>query len=85
MLPLPFYGSLSPLLFQITTTVAGLTGADVVKCSRDVLIKPDKALVDVKNQSFDIIVLPGGLGGSDNLSKVGNPWVNVTSWCHTLG
>lgn len=52
----------------MTVTVGGLTGADVVKCSRDVLIKPDVALASINQDSFDVIVLPGGLGGAKAFS-----------------
>lgn len=32
---------------QINVTVAGLSGTEPVKCSRDVVIVPDKSLQDV--------------------------------------
>ncbi|XP_055372539.1 protein dj-1beta-like [Condylostylus longicornis] len=48
----------------IQVTVAGLENSEVVKCSREVIIKPDASLEDVKNNDFDVIVLPGGLGGA---------------------
>lgn len=48
-------------------TIAGLSGVEPVKCSRDVVIVPDKALSEV-NQEFDVIVLPGGLDGSNQLA-----------------
>ena len=49
-------------------TIAGLSGPQSVKCSRDVVIVPDKSLNDV-NQQFDVIVLPGGLAGSNQLAS----------------
>ena len=49
-------------------TIAGLSGSQPVKCSRDVVIVPDKALDEV-NQEFDVIVLPGGLVGSNQLAE----------------
>ncbi|GAU94898.1 hypothetical protein RvY_06597 [Ramazzottius varieornatus] len=54
----------------IKVTVAGLTGSDLVKCSRDVLIKPDTSLEaawNSSNVSYDIVVLPGGNIGAENL------------------
>jgi len=51
----------------ISVTVAGIAGKEAVKCSRDVVIVPDVSLSDV-NQEFDVIVLPGGLGGSNALA-----------------
>lgn len=48
---------------QIKVTVAGLTGEDVVKCSREVLIKPDTSLEKAWGSDgtshFDAVVLPG--------------------------
>ena len=52
---------------QIEVTIAGLSGPQAVKCSRDVVIVPDKALDEVK-QTFDVIILPGGLAGSNQLA-----------------
>ncbi|CRK97028.1 CLUMA_CG010349, isoform A [Clunio marinus] len=48
----------------VTVTVGGLDGTDPVKCSRDVVIVPDVALSSIDKDSFDVIVLPGGLGGA---------------------
>lgn len=46
-------------------TIAGLPDSSVVKCSRGVQIKPDVGLAEVKSKDpYDIIVLPGGLGGA---------------------
>ncbi|EDV98159.1 GH22956 [Drosophila grimshawi] len=50
----------------ITVTVAGLTGSEPVKGSRDIYIVPDKSLKQaVDAQPYDVVVLPGGLGGSN--------------------
>ncbi|XP_074654836.1 Parkinson disease protein 7 homolog [Tubulanus polymorphus] len=54
---------------SVSVTVAGLDGSDVVKCSRDVLIKPDEALDDVITQKFDAIVIPGGLKGAKSIAE----------------
>ena len=53
---------------KIDVTVAGLS-LENVNCSRGVVIKPDKSVLDVKDQIFDIVVLPGGLGGSKKLAE----------------
>ncbi|XP_050557930.1 protein dj-1beta-like [Spodoptera frugiperda] len=61
----------------VTVTIAGLDGADPVLCSRQITIVPDKALdaALAENPIYDAVILPGGLEGSDRLSKsvvVGN-------------
>ncbi|CAJ0962237.1 unnamed protein product, partial [Mesorhabditis belari] len=52
----------------IKVTVAGLQSADVVKCARETRILPDHSLSDVKEKTFDAIVLPGGQPGSNSLA-----------------
>ncbi|XP_020811498.1 protein dj-1beta [Drosophila serrata] len=49
----------------IKVTMAGLNGSEPVKCSRDVQILPDIELAKVATDKFDVVVLPGGLGGSN--------------------
>lgn len=39
----------------------------MIECSRKVNIKPDLSITDVKG-SYDLLVLPGGLGGSKALA-----------------
>lgn len=54
----------------ITVTVAGLAGKDPVQCSRDVMICPDTSLEDARKQGpYDVVVLPGGNLGAQNLSE----------------
>ncbi|MDY6861936.1 MAG: DJ-1 family glyoxalase III [Thermodesulfobacteriota bacterium] len=53
---------------DIEVTVACLEG-DIVCGSHRINIKPDISLDDCRNQEFDMIVLPGGMPGSDNLEK----------------
>lgn len=48
--------------------VAGLRSGPV-RGSRDTVIVPDSVLEEVLEQQFDMIVLPGGLPGSDNLNS----------------
>lgn len=44
--------------------------SSVVKCSRGVQIKPDISVEDAKSKGpYDVIVLPGGLGGSKALAE----------------
>ncbi|KAJ8917252.1 hypothetical protein NQ315_002269 [Exocentrus adspersus] len=53
----------------LEVTVAGLCEAsEPIKCSRGVLIKPDINVSEAKGP-YDILLLPGGLGGSQSLSK----------------
>jgi 4-methyl-5(b-hydroxyethyl)-thiazole monophosphate biosynthesis len=51
---------------EIDVTTAGLDDQPVV-ASRGTRIIPDTSLDAVLNESFDMIVLPGGLPGADNL------------------
>nr|CAD7570484.1 unnamed protein product [Timema californicum] len=53
----------------VGVTIAGLSGKDPVKCSRDVIIVPDSSLEDaLKKGPYDVVVLPGGLGGAKALA-----------------
>jgi protein DJ-1 len=52
----------------IDVTVAGIDGADPVRCSRGVMITPDVALDDVGG-IFDALVLPGGAEGARRLAE----------------
>ena len=51
---------------EITVTVAGLEPGPVT-ASRGVVLIPDTPLEAVMDQDFDLIVLPGGLGGAQRL------------------
>ncbi|XP_055903580.1 protein dj-1beta-like [Eupeodes corollae] len=53
----------------VAVTVAGLKDASAVKCSRDVVITPDASLEDSKAKNFDVVILPGGLGGSKAMAE----------------
>jgi len=57
------------MFWQIKVTVAGLNDAEAVKCSRDVQILPDTSLAKVSSDKFDVVVLPGGLGGSNAMGE----------------
>ncbi len=50
----------------ITVTVAGLDDGPVT-ASRGVVLVPDTTLDRVLDQDFDLVVLPGGLGGAQRL------------------
>ena len=52
---------------KITVTIAGLSGDGVVACSRGVNITPDVSLHSVKGTLFDVLVLPGGGKGAQNM------------------
>ncbi|XP_018562008.1 protein dj-1beta isoform X2 [Anoplophora glabripennis] len=50
-------------------SVAGICDASpIVKCSRGVSVKPDILLSDAKGP-YDILVLPGGLGGAQSMAR----------------
>jgi 4-methyl-5(b-hydroxyethyl)-thiazole monophosphate biosynthesis len=49
-----------------TVVVAGLESGPVT-CSRGTVILPDRPLVEVMDEDFDLVVLPGGLPGADHL------------------
>jgi len=51
---------------QIGVVSASLNG-DVITASRGSRLLADKSIDDVLDQDFDMIVLPGGLPGADNL------------------
>ncbi|KAM3955417.1 DJ-1 beta [Aphomia sociella] len=55
----------------VTVVLAGLDGSSPVLCSRQVTVVPDKSLADAlaENPQYDAVILPGGLEGSDRLSK----------------
>ncbi|KHD11401.1 4-methyl-5(B-hydroxyethyl)-thiazole monophosphate biosynthesis protein [Candidatus Thiomargarita nelsonii] len=52
----------------ISVLTAGLDN-QAVKASRGVVLIPDTTLDDAIKQSFDMIVLPGGLAGAENLNN----------------
>lgn len=53
---------------EVEVIVAGLT-AGPVKCSRGTVIVPDVALDDVMEDTFDMMVLPGGMPGAEHLKN----------------
>nr|CAH7718780.1 unnamed protein product [Callosobruchus chinensis] len=54
----------------IQVTVAGLPDGSVVECSRGINIKPTVPIGDAKSGGpYDVLVLPGGLGGSKALAS----------------
>ncbi len=53
---------------DIKVVTAGLDG-EPVRASRAVTIVPDTTLDRVLGQDFDMVVLPGGLPGADNLNN----------------
>uniref|UniRef100_A0A668AB22 protein deglycase n=1 Tax=Myripristis murdjan TaxID=586833 RepID=A0A668AB22_9TELE len=57
----------------IAVTLAGLTGKEPVQCSRNVVICPDASLEDASKQGpYDVVLLPGGMPGAQNLAEVRN-------------
>ena len=53
---------------EITVVTAGLDDKPVT-ASRGVVLVADTTLDDALKQSFDMIILPGGLTGTDNLDR----------------
>jgi 4-methyl-5(b-hydroxyethyl)-thiazole monophosphate biosynthesis len=53
---------------DIEVVTAGLDGAPVT-ASRGTVLIPDTSLDQVMDQDFDLMVLPGGLPGSDHLDQ----------------
>nr|XP_023029941.1 protein dj-1beta-like [Leptinotarsa decemlineata] len=54
----------------IQVTTAGVPDDSLLKCSRGVHIKPDIGVCEAKSKGiFDIIILPGGLGGSNAMGE----------------
>lgn len=47
-----------------------MEGTDPVVCSRNVVIKPDISFDDAVKQDYDVVVCPGGMGGSENMAAV---------------
>lgn len=56
-------------LSNVKVTVAGLSGTEQVKCARGMLIAPEVSLESVRNEDFDVIVMPGGRYGSDFIAE----------------
>ncbi|XP_073979092.1 protein dj-1beta-like isoform X1 [Rhodnius prolixus] len=53
----------------VNVTLAGLEGNRPTKCSRDVVVVPDKSMEEaIKGGPYDAIVLPGGMGGSKSFA-----------------
>ncbi|WP_375753028.1 DJ-1 family glyoxalase III [Vibrio sp. HN007] len=51
--------------YNVTTASADFDGSLTMKASRGVTLTADCKLVDVADEEFDIIALPGGVGGSE--------------------
>jgi len=52
---------------NIKVTVAGLSNQTII-ASRGVKIEPDITIGEIKNKIYDMVILPGGLPGADNLN-----------------
>nr|CAX70855.1 hypothetical protein [Schistosoma japonicum] len=53
----------------VNVTMGGLQGDAIIKGSRGVLIKPNVALSSVSSKLFDMVVMPGGMGGSNAMAE----------------
>lgn len=56
-------------LCNVKVTVAGLNGISPVKCARGLIVVPEIQLYDVRNETFDVIIMPGGRFGSDYIAE----------------
>ncbi|KAG4073946.1 hypothetical protein HA402_014151 [Bradysia odoriphaga] len=56
-------------LCNVKVTVAGLSGITPIKCARGMVVVPEVSLNDVRNNKFDVIIMPGGRYGSDNIAE----------------
>ena len=54
----------------IEVVLAGVKGAQPALCSRNVQIVPDVALESVENETFDAVIVPGGLKGAETCATV---------------
>ena len=55
---------------EIDVTVASVQELRVI-CARGVKLEADKLIEECMNESYDIIALPGGIPGADNLRDSG--------------
>lgn len=53
---------------DIRVTVAGLSEGDITG-SHDITVRPDTTLDEIRPEGFDMVVLPGGLPGTDHLRE----------------
>jgi 4-methyl-5(b-hydroxyethyl)-thiazole monophosphate biosynthesis len=51
----------------IETSVLGVGGKGPVRGSHDITVDADRSLADAESDSWDIVILPGGLPGATNL------------------
>ena len=51
---------------EVRVTVAGLQEGEITG-SHEITVRPDKTLDEVRPEEFDMVVLPGGLPGTDHL------------------
>jgi 4-methyl-5(b-hydroxyethyl)-thiazole monophosphate biosynthesis len=52
----------------VAVTVAGLDGRKPVRASRGTVVVPDAALDDALGETYDAVVLPGGMPGAEHLA-----------------
>ena len=56
----------------IEVVIAGVNGSQPALCSRNVKIVPDVSLDQVLDETFDAVIIPGGLKGAKTCSEVEN-------------
>jgi protein deglycase len=50
----------------VEVTIASINEQDKVQCSRGVILQVQKIFSQIKDQLFDVVILPGGLKGAEN-------------------
>ena len=53
---------------EVRVTVAGLQAGEITG-SHEITVRPDRTLDEVRPEEFDMVVLPGGLPGTDHLRE----------------
>ncbi|GMR36704.1 hypothetical protein PMAYCL1PPCAC_06899 [Pristionchus mayeri] len=54
---------------DIEVTLGGLFGMDPITCARKARLLPDAAVDEAVKEKHDVVILPGGLPGSETLAK----------------
>ncbi len=67
---------------NVNVTLAGVDGPEAVLCSRNVKIVPDTSLESVSSETFDCVIVPGGLKGAEACATVSFQFENYQFFTH---